>query len=66
MMLPASLALLSHAYPNPLARARAVSFWASIVSLGFAAGPALGGVFTSYFGGGASFASTYPPASSRC
>jgi len=50
MMLPASLALLSHAYPNPLARARAVSFWASIVSLGFAAGPALGGVFTSYVG----------------
>jgi DHA2 family methylenomycin A resistance protein-like MFS transporter len=50
MMLPASLALLSHSYPNPLARARAVSFWASIVSLGFAAGPALGGVLTSYFG----------------
>lgn len=50
MMLPASLALLSHAYPDPRARARAVSFWASIVSLGFAAGPALGGVFTSWFG----------------
>jgi len=50
MMLPASLALLSHLYPDPRARARAVSFWASIVSLGFAAGPALGGVFTSYFG----------------
>jgi len=50
MMLPASLALLRHAYPNPLARARAVSFWASIVSLGFAVGPALGGVFTNYFG----------------
>ena len=50
MMLPASLALLSHAYPDPRARARAVSFWAAIVSLGFAAGPALGGVFTSYFG----------------
>jgi len=50
MMLPASLALLSHGYPDPRARARAVSFWASIVSLGFAAGPALGGVFTSYFG----------------
>ena len=50
MMLPASLALLSHAYPDPRDRARAVSFWASIVSLGFAAGPALGGVFTSYFG----------------
>lgn len=50
MMLPASLALLSHAYPDPRDRARAVSFWASIVSLGFAAGPALGGVFTSYLG----------------
>jgi MFS transporter, DHA2 family, methylenomycin A resistance protein len=49
-MLPASLALLRHSYPDPLARARAVAFWASIVSLGFAAGPALGGVFTSYFG----------------
>ena len=50
MMLPASLALLSQTYPDPLQRARAVSFWAAIVSLGFAAGPALGGVFTSYFG----------------
>jgi DHA2 family methylenomycin A resistance protein-like MFS transporter len=50
MMLPASLALLSHSFPDPRARARAVSFWASIVSLGFAAGPALGGVFTSAFG----------------
>ena len=50
MMLPASLALLSQLYPDPRARARAVSFWASIVSLGFAAGPVLGGVFTSYFG----------------
>jgi DHA2 family methylenomycin A resistance protein-like MFS transporter len=49
-MLPASLALLRHAYRDPLERARAVSFWASIVSLGFAAGPALGGVFTSAFG----------------
>lgn len=49
-MLPASLALLSHAFRDPLERARAVSFWASIVSLGFAAGPALGGVFTSAFG----------------
>jgi DHA2 family methylenomycin A resistance protein-like MFS transporter len=50
MMLPASLALLSQMFPDARARARAVSFWASIVSLGFAAGPALGGVFTNYFG----------------
>lgn len=50
MMLPASLALLSHAFPQPEERAQAVAFWASIVSLGFAAGPALGGMLTHYFG----------------
>ncbi len=50
MMLPASLSLLSHAFPKPEERSRAVAFWASIVSLGFAAGPALGGVLTYYLG----------------
>jgi DHA2 family methylenomycin A resistance protein-like MFS transporter len=49
VMLPASLALLSHAFPNAIDRARAVSFWAAIVSLGFAAGPALGGALTNTF-----------------
>jgi DHA2 family methylenomycin A resistance protein-like MFS transporter len=50
ILLPASLALLSHAFPDPDERARAVAFWAGIVSLGFAAGPALGGLLTSVFG----------------
>lgn len=50
IMLPASLALLSHLYPGAVARARAVSVWASVVSLGFAAGPALGGALTYWFG----------------
>jgi DHA2 family methylenomycin A resistance protein-like MFS transporter len=50
IMLPASLALLSHLYPGAAARARAVSVWASVVSLGFAAGPALGGALTYWFG----------------
>jgi len=50
VMLPASLGLLSHAFPDVGERARAVSFWASIVSLGFAAGPALGGALTFAFG----------------
>lgn len=49
-MLPASLALLSHAHPAPGERARAVSFWASVVSIGFAAGPAVGGVLIGAFG----------------
>ena len=50
IMLPASLALLSHAFPHPEDRAKAVSYWAAIVSLGFAAGPVLGGVLTYYLG----------------
>jgi len=50
IMLPASLSLLSHSFPNPKDRSRAVTFWASIVSLGFASGPALGGILTNFFG----------------
>ena len=50
MMLPASLSLLSHAFPKPEERSQAVAFWASMVSLGFAAGPVLGGVLIHYFG----------------
>jgi MFS transporter, DHA2 family, methylenomycin A resistance protein len=50
IMLPASLALLSHAFPHPEERTKAVSYWASIVSLGFAAGPVLGGILTNWFG----------------
>lgn len=50
IMLPASLSLLSHAFPRAEDRAKAVSYWAAIVSLGFAAGPVLGGILTSCFG----------------
>jgi len=50
IMLPASLSLLSHAFPQPEERTKAVSYWAAIVSLGFAAGPVLGGVLTNYLG----------------
>ena len=49
-MLPSSLALLRHLFPEARARASAVAFWASIVSLGFAAGPAIGGLMTYAFG----------------
>src|SRR5690348_2823174 len=49
-MLPSSLALLRHMFPDARARASAVAFWASIVSLGFAAGPAIGGLMTYAFG----------------
>jgi DHA2 family methylenomycin A resistance protein-like MFS transporter len=50
IMLPASLSLLAHTFPHPDEKARAVAFWAGIVSLGFAAGPALGGLLTSLLG----------------
>lgn len=50
LMLPASLSLLSHAFPEAEQRARAVGFWAGVVSLGFAAGPVLGGILTNYCG----------------
>jgi DHA2 family methylenomycin A resistance protein-like MFS transporter len=50
IMLPASLALLSHAFPEPEERGQAVTVWANTASLGFAAGPVLGGVLTSWLG----------------
>jgi DHA2 family methylenomycin A resistance protein-like MFS transporter len=43
-LMPASLALLRVLYPDPVRRVRAVGTWASVTTLGLAAGPALGGV----------------------
>jgi DHA2 family methylenomycin A resistance protein-like MFS transporter len=50
IMLPASLAILSHTFPDPAERSHAVSTWANTASLGFAAGPVLGGVLTTWLG----------------
>ncbi|HEX3446092.1 MAG TPA: MFS transporter [Chthoniobacterales bacterium] len=50
IMLPASLAVLSHTFPEPADRSQAVTTWANTASLGFAAGPVLGGVLTTYLG----------------
>jgi MFS transporter, DHA2 family, methylenomycin A resistance protein len=50
IMLPASLALLSHTFPEPAERGQAVTTWANTASLGFAAGPVLGGVLTTWLG----------------
>ena len=50
IMLPASLALLSHAFPDPAERSQAVTTWANTASLGFAAGPLLGGILTTQLG----------------
>ena len=50
IMVPASLAILSHTFPDPVERGHAVSSWANTASLGFAAGPVLGGVLTAWIG----------------
>jgi DHA2 family methylenomycin A resistance protein-like MFS transporter len=43
ILVPNSLALLSHAYPDPKARGRAVGIWAAGASLTLTAGPLVGG-----------------------
>jgi DHA2 family methylenomycin A resistance protein-like MFS transporter len=43
LLLPASLALISHAYPNSSERARAIGVWAAVGGMGAAMGPVFGG-----------------------
>jgi MFS family permease len=45
-MMPASMALLGQAYPDPRARARAVGLWAMGGAIASSSGPVLGGVLT--------------------
>lgn len=47
VVLPASLALVRQAYPDPARRARAVAAWAAGGSAAVALGPVVGGVLTS-------------------
>ncbi|EFM12294.1 major facilitator superfamily MFS_1 [Paenibacillus curdlanolyticus YK9] len=47
---PASLALLSHAYPAPAERARALGIWAAITGTAMAGGPVVGGLLVDTLG----------------
>jgi DHA2 family methylenomycin A resistance protein-like MFS transporter len=47
ILVPNSLALLSHAYPDEKARGRAVAMWAAGASLALTAGPLVGGALIS-------------------
>ena len=46
----ASLALVSAAFPDPKAKAKAIGLWTGIASVGLAIGPTLGGVLTETIG----------------
>ena len=46
VMMPASMALIGHAYPEPSRRARAVAIWAMGGAIASSSGPVLGGLLT--------------------
>ena len=46
VQVPASLALLRHAYHDPTERAQAIGIWAAATGLAVAAGPVVGGILT--------------------
>ncbi|MEV6348149.1 MFS transporter [Actinoplanes sp. NPDC051851] len=49
-LLPATLALISHAVPNPRERGRYISLWATALLLALAAGPLLAGLILDHGG----------------
>lgn len=60
ILVPNSLALLSHAYPDARARGRAVAVWAAGASLALTAGPFVGGVLIAAVGWRAIFLVNLP------
>ena len=60
ILVPNSLALLNHAYPDAKARGRAVAMWAAGASLALTAGPFLGGALIALTGWRAIFLVNLP------
>ncbi|MFJ9619513.1 MFS transporter [Streptomyces noursei] len=60
LLVPASLALLRAAYPEPAARARAFGVWGAVAGMAAGAGPVLGGVLVASFGWRAVFLVNLP------
>jgi DHA2 family methylenomycin A resistance protein-like MFS transporter len=60
LLMPASLALLVHAYPEPAARTKAVASWAACAGAAFATGPVLGGILVDQVGWRAIFLVNLP------
>lgn len=59
-LIPASLALIGHAYPDPRARARAIGIYSAASGAGVAAGPVAGGVLIDAVGWRGVFAFDLP------
>ncbi|WP_162958271.1 MFS transporter [Nocardia yunnanensis] len=60
LLIPASLALIRHTYPDPADRARATGIWGAIGSTAASCGPVLGGVLSENFGWPAVFVINAP------
>ncbi|NUR03950.1 MAG: MFS transporter [Streptomyces sp.] len=60
LLLPGTLAIISRAFPDDAARARAIGVWAGIGSLALPAGPLLGGALTETLGWRAIFLLNVP------
>lgn len=50
MLVPTSLSLLQQAFPDPVARSRAVGWWGAAGGIALAAGPVLGGLLVTHIG----------------
>jgi MFS transporter, DHA2 family, methylenomycin A resistance protein len=62
LLVPSSLSLLNHAYPDPAGRARAVGLWLAGASFALSGGPLVGGVLIATLGWRAIFFINIPVA----
>ncbi|WP_242672150.1 MFS transporter [Stutzerimonas kirkiae] len=59
-LMPSTLALISNLFLQPRQRALAIGLWATVLALGMAAGPVVGGVLLAHYWWGAAFLIAVP------